>query len=440
MRMAGLNFDAIPDISTPFRFYLTAPIFVIFASLLLAFHGDSIWLSRWMPVTLAVTHLVALGTMAMIMIGSLFQVMPVLCGAPIPINGWRLTLFHSIYSIGIVALSAGFLGWANFGIAYILLSASLSYFIFKLGQALLFNAKGEQTRFPILLSIIALSALMILGLFLLSGYLWTQLPALGKSLTNLHAGVGAFGWVMLLIMAVSFQVIPMFHVTPSFSARWRNGLVLSSALGLVISALSIQEVSTHWGWVICITSALFYCGITLEKLGKRKRKLPDIVVTYWRFGLINLMLSCVLLLWLVVPFTHPIWAIQWHSKLEVLIGFVFSLGFVLAIIQGMLLKIVPFLITLHLQRIMMKNPMSMIPLPDHYQLISRKRMKYQFNLYLALFISIVICFFAPHLTVLIAIAFTANWLCIANNIFHALRQYRDYRNQLTSTAPNTMPT
>jgi len=440
MRLAGLNFDAIPDISSPFRFYLTAPLFAILAAILLGLNGETVWLSRWMPVTLAITHLIALGTMVMIMIGSLFQVMPVLCGVPIPISGWRLTLFHIMYSLGVLALSAGFLEWLNFGVAYVLLGFSLSYFVVVLGRTFIINAKGEQTRTPILLSIVALSALLIIGLLLVSGYLWEGLPTFGKSLTNLHAGIGAFGWVMLLIMAVSFQVIPMFHVTPSFSARWRKGLVLASVLGLVTSVLIIEQANAYWGWIICIISALSYCGLTLKKLSERKRKLPDIVVTCWRCGLSNLALSCVLLLWLLLPFGQQTWTLQWHSKLEVLIGYIFGMGFVLAIIQGMLLKIVPFLITLHLQKIMMQNPMSMIPLPDHYQLISRKRMQYQFRLYIALLTCIAVGFFAPHLTVLIALAFAFNWLCIANNILHALLQYRDYRSRLLASPPNAMTT
>lgn len=95
MRMTGLNFDAIPRLDVPLRFYLTAPIFALLGSILLIDQGSQIWLSRWMPASLAITHLFALGVMAMIMIGSLFQIMPVLCGAPITIEKSRLALMHT---------------------------------------------------------------------------------------------------------------------------------------------------------------------------------------------------------------------------------------------------------------------------------------------------------------------------------------------------------
>ncbi|WP_145958562.1 hypothetical protein [Vibrio tapetis] len=429
--MTGLNFDAIPAISSPIRFYLTAPVFALLAAMLIALHGETLWLSRWMPATLAITHLIALGVMAMVMIGSLFQVMPVLCGAAIPITGWTLHLFHATFASGVLALAAAFLGWLSFLLPFVLLGLSLGYFTLTLAWLLITQAKGEQTRMPIMLAIVAL---ILIGLTLLSGYLWDFMPVTGKVLTNLHAGFGSFGWVMLLVMAVSFQVIPMFHVTPSFSKRWRNALIAMLTMGLICASIGTLseafEVTLSGGWLLCIAATFLYCIITLERL--TKRKLPDVVINYWQIGLSNLMLACVLLLWLVLPISRPEWAILWQTKLEVLLGFLFGFGFVLAIIQGMLLKIVPFLISLHLQRLMMKNPMAMIPLPDHYQLISRVRMKRQFYCYLALLGALWLAFLLPVATPLIAVFLATNWLAIAYNLCGAIAQFRVHRDKLLS--------
>ena len=438
MRMTGLNFEAIPAISSPIRFYLTAPVFALLAAILFAMHGESLWLSRWMPVTLAVTHLIALGVMAMIMIGSLFQVMPVLCGAAIPISGWRLHLFHATLVAGVLTLAAAFLGWLSFLLPFVLLGLSLGYFSLTLAWLLITQAKGEQTRLPILLAILALVALVLIGLVLLSGYLWGFIPAAGKVLTNLHAGIGSFGWIMLLVMAVSFQVIPMFHVTPSVSKRWRYTVISLLIIGLGLAGLEVFGFALSWGWLLCIIATLLYCIITLDRLSKRKRKLPDVVVKYWQVGLVNLMLACSVLLWLILPFDKATWAMLWQIKLEVLLGFLFGFGFVLAIIQGMLLKIVPFLISLHLQRLMMQNPMAMIPLPDHYQLISRVRMKWQFYSYLALLSTLWLGFFLPVATPLMAIMFAINWLIIAYNIYGAITQYHKYRGKLLSVPQMTI--
>lgn len=424
MRMSGLNFEAIPELSAPMRFYLTAPVFALLAAILVISFGEQVWLSRWMPVTLAATHLLALGVMAMVMIGSLFQVMPVLCGAAIPIRGWKLHLFHLLLVAGVVSLSSGFLGWVSFSLSFALLGLSLGYFVFSLLRVLFWEAKGQQTRLPISLAVLALAVLLVLGLILLSGYLWGVAPGIGKSLTNLHAGIGLFGWIMLLIMAVSFQVIPMFHVTPNFSSGWRYGLIGLLVIGIVIVSLESFGVPLPGGWLLCIVASILYSVLTLERLGKRKRKLPDVVINYWKCGLISLLLACLLLFGFTLPLDLQPWPADWQTKLEVFIGLLFGLGFVLAIIQGMLLKIVPFLITLHLQRAMMRNPMAMIPLPDHYQLISRVHMKWQFHLYIAVMLSLVLSFMMPSTTAIMALLFALNWAMIGYNILGALKQYR----------------
>ncbi|MDN3679717.1 hypothetical protein QWZ04_05175 [Vibrio tapetis subsp. quintayensis] len=434
--MTGLNFDAIPAISSPIRFYLTAPVFALLAAMLIALHGETLWLSRWMPATLAITHLIALGVMAMVMIGSLFQVMPVLCGAAIPITGWKLHLFHATFASGVLALAAAFLGWLSFLLPFVLLGLSLGYFALTLAWLLITQAKGEQTRMPILLAVLAFVSLVIIGLVLLGGYLWGVSPTAGKALTNLHAGFGSFGWIILLVMAVSFQVIPMFHVTPAFGKKCRNSVIIMLVIGLVVASFDALSDTLGGsllglgGWLLCITAVLLYCLITLKHLTKRKRKLPDVVINYWQIGLTNLMLACALLLWLILPVAKPAWTLILQTKLEVLLGFLFGFGFVLAIIQGMLLKIVPFLISLHLQRLMMKNPMAMIPLPDHYQLISRVRMKRQFYSYLILLLSLWMALVLPITTPLMALTFAVNWLGIAYNLYGAITQYREYRDKL----------
>lgn len=39
---------------------------------------------RWSPATLALTHLITLGYLAMIMLGALLQILPVVLGVPVP--------------------------------------------------------------------------------------------------------------------------------------------------------------------------------------------------------------------------------------------------------------------------------------------------------------------------------------------------------------------
>lgn len=428
MRLTGLNFDEIPRLDVPLRFYLTAPFFAVVVSLLLIWQGDYIWLGRWMPASLAITHLVAIGMMAMIMIGSLFQIMPVLCGAPIKIPPLPLILMQAGLIFGTLALSAGFFGWPTFGGSFLLLALSLGYFIVSLLRVLIFKAAGQQTRMPIMLAAIALGFVLLAGLLLLAGYLWGYYPVPGKNLTHLHAGTGIFGWVLLLIMAVSFQVIPMFHVTPEFPRYWRIALPVMLVIGLVsIVVATLVQVSFYFSSALIADVGILYSIIGLSRLRARKRKLPDVVVSYWQWAYSCLILGCLLMI------AMPIIPLPQQGKAEVFIALTICMGFVLGVIQGMLLKIVPFLISLHLQPIAMANPNAMMLLPDHYSLISRKQMKIQFWLYLLGMVSIVVSLCYPPATASIGLVMLLNWLWIAYNILTASSMFYNVRKQMLAS-------
>ncbi|MCZ7654672.1 MAG: hypothetical protein M5R42_10950 [Rhodocyclaceae bacterium] len=96
----GLSFEQAPPISVPFRFFLTAPLFGMAAGLLLLWQGPQAFVSRWTPVALALTHLLAVGFMLQAMCGALLQMLPVAAGA----NIWqprRVThLTHAGLTIG----------------------------------------------------------------------------------------------------------------------------------------------------------------------------------------------------------------------------------------------------------------------------------------------------------------------------------------------------
>ena len=88
------------------RFFLTAPLFAVAAAALLLGAGD-FPLSRWQPAVIAATHLVVLGFVAMIMVGALFQLIPVLCGGVISRPRLVARLVHAGLSAGALLFPAG---------------------------------------------------------------------------------------------------------------------------------------------------------------------------------------------------------------------------------------------------------------------------------------------------------------------------------------------
>ncbi len=69
MAESGLSYDQGPPFGAPLRYFLVAPLFILLAACLGIFMPD--WLTtRWSPVSLALTHLITLGYLAMVMLGA----------------------------------------------------------------------------------------------------------------------------------------------------------------------------------------------------------------------------------------------------------------------------------------------------------------------------------------------------------------------------------
>ncbi len=105
---------------------------------------------------------------------------------------------------------------------------------------------------------------------------------------------------------------------------------------------------------------------------KRLRKVKDLTLNFWRLGLAGIISSC--LLWGSVQFYTL-------DKFELLLGSVFILLGILPIIQGMLYKIIAFLIWLHLQPTKMRLAVLMFKTPNMKQVIQDKHARLQFLSY-----------------------------------------------------------
>jgi len=372
MRMSGLVLDTLPPIYIPFRFFLTAPWFGMLAALLLLFSGPELWASHWNPVLIGLTHLFTLGFMTMIMLGALFQLVPVLSGERIPGGTALACAVHLLLVAGALCLFAGFVFREYFltGIAVVLLAIALLGFSVAIGRKLFTNIAGGDSIHAMRLAMIALLVTIGLGCYRALTYLYPLESTL--NLTMLHVSWALLGWVLILIMAISFQVIPMFQVTPDYPfwlTRLAPPVIFSSLLLLVF----VQAPVAVAGVVIVLGSAvLIYAGFSLRLLQHRKRRLMDVSVHFWQLGLSCLILA-VLLFWLVLLLPGIAASAQLSARGLMLVGVLMIPGFACSIIMGMLQKIVPFLAFLHLQRHCSANIRAIRSLPSMHGFISPTR-------------------------------------------------------------------
>lgn len=388
MNTKGLSLNTIPPILIPFRFFLTAPIFGMLAAILLLFHGSDILNSRWHESTLAFTHLLTLGFMLMLMLGALYQFIPVMLGQLIPWGDRLSAIIHASMCIGVLSLALGFLLHENliFFLAFTFLAIALSFFSLSLLPLLLSQIKKQLIVFLLRILFVVLVVTISLGLYMLLAYVYPESGIMYWNYTNTHALWGLVGWVVLLIMAVSSQVIPMFFVTPEFSIRILK--ILSLLIITMISSLSLLAnnlfLLTTLSKLVLSCTLIFFAFYVLSLIRQRRRKLSDVTLKFFYISLWSLILVIVFW-WATKLLDKPDYQIQFDLSIGILLIY----GLACSAIIGMLQKIVPFLIYLHLQNISFKHPESMMSEPklvlNMKQIITNKQANIQLFIHLSSF-------------------------------------------------------
>ena len=85
MNTAGLATEQAPPLAIPLTFYGIAALALLAAGVLLTAQGALLLVTHWLPQTIAWTHLATLGLLGAAMLGSLYQMVPVVLGAGKPL-------------------------------------------------------------------------------------------------------------------------------------------------------------------------------------------------------------------------------------------------------------------------------------------------------------------------------------------------------------------
>lgn len=353
---ALLSFDKAPPFSVPARFFLSAPWFGVLAGLLVLFEGDAIFISRWTPAALALTHLLAVGVLLQMMIGALFQILPVAAGANIARPLFWARLLHPLLNAGVLSLAAGF--WRSqtvlltLGGGLVLLAVLI--FLLLAGRALWRVPSTSPTIPAIKFALAGLLLTVSFGAWLLSVYA-LGMSGHAASLTAQHAAWGLIGWAAMLLVGVAYVVVPMFQLTPGYSAAFSRRLApLLAALlvGWTAAQAADNGVASLGGLPGAAVGSLLAAALSafaLTTLGlqlKSKRPRVDASFRFWQLGMA--MGALALAAWSVALWSP---AAAGLPALIFTIGIAGLFGALISVISGMLYKILPFLAWMHMQNI-----------------------------------------------------------------------------------------
>lgn len=347
---ALLSFDQAPPISAPMRYFLTAPLFAILAGVLILYTGPDIFASRWTPAALALTHLITAGFMLQVMLGAMQQLLPVAVGANFPRPLLTATLVHATITPGALLLAAAFLTFEPllFGAAVACLASGVTIFVVAAATALRGMASKNPTVLGFKLSLLGLGVTVLSGLLLAVSLGWQlDLPLL--QLTDLHLGWGFMVWACILVAAVAFVTVPMFQLTPEYPVWFSRSFaaaVLAAVAMWTLADLAGLTVPAALLAMLVVASAAVFTWVTLRILGHSKRAKRDASHQLWTVSMGSALAACAL--WLAARFIDPLG--QWQGW-PPLFGVLVLMGCFMSVMVGMLYKIVPFLVWLHLQNL-----------------------------------------------------------------------------------------
>ena len=414
---SGLSFEQAPPFALPLRFFLTAPLFLLAAAGLIVWAPDAL-ASRWTPQALALAHALTLGFLAMVMLGALLQMLPVVAGASLPAPRLVAWVSHLSLTLGSIALMTGFLTAAPlaFGSAIALLGGGFAVFLAAASISLA-RAVAGATVTGIRLAVLSLALTLLLGLALALLRAGGWMPPAVESVIAAHVSFGLLGWVLLLVIGVAYQVVPMFQITPPYPprlARWLAGalfaLLLLHAAALLFFPAAAPVVDAGLAGAI-----LLFAVATLRLQSRRRRKLPDVTLDYWRLGMASLI-ACVAV-WLVAAL-WPAWAD--NDAYPVLLGVLFIGGFAVSVVCGMLYKIVPFLAWFHLQAQLQARAGS---IPTMKDMIAQPWTRWQFRLHLAACALLIGAALWPQLAIAAGGVLALSALLLWLNLLSAVRRF-----------------
>ncbi len=408
---SGLSLDQAPPISVVLRFFLAGSLWGIVAGIWLLAQGATA-LDPSAPQALILTHMLTLGVMLSFMLGALFQMLPVLAG--IALKDPVQLAIRSQYPIlfGTILLLVAFADPSTplFALALLLLGIGiLPVALRMLGRLYRITDHSPSSR-GMGFSLYNLLLLVLIGAWM-AGMLggWINRGDL-LALRNLHAGLGLLGWIALLIVSVSFQVIEMFYVTPPYPknyARWMPAL-LTGLLSLDFVAALNLPAAMPWIEGLVAASLFTHALLTLHRLYRKERPLNDATVWFWRLGMVALALA--MLLWIAGSLT------ELSPVVDRILAVLYT-AFALSVLFAMSYKIVPFLTWFHL------NAQGYFTAPMMHEVIHPKTALRHLAIHLAtLFVALVAAFndaLWPLVGAMLVLSFS--WLAVA--IYRAWHLY-----------------
>ena len=360
-----------PTAALPLQFILTGMLCLLGGVAWLAVEPTLLTSYHYNQSIIALTHLVVLGWICSAVMGAMYQLVPV--ALETTLYSTRLARWQFvIHVLGFAGMVWMFRVWnlkqvGHFGSA---LALGVGLFVFNMARTLRRTPKWNVVATAITSSLVWFSLTIVAGLSIAASkctYESANQLAVGSTLgamlrglrsvatfvshfdainaMHAHAHLGVIGLFTVMIVGVSYKLVPMFTLSEIQSSRRAitSLLLINAGLAGSVTCILLRSPLKFFFALTVIAGLAVYGWELIAIVRARQRAALDWGVKSFLTAAAILAPLCLLgavLSWPRLPFN------VFTGQLENLYGFLGLLGFVSLAIIGMLQKIVPFLVWL----------------------------------------------------------------------------------------------
>jgi hypothetical protein len=297
------------------------------------------------PRVVALVHLWLPCFLLSVCVGALYQLMPVVLGAPLSTRVSVLWIHFVMHAFGavmiVVAFAHGRFEWVGAG--GILVAVGVMILCIAVLRTFLASKRRDAPAWCFPLATGWLAATVLFGIVLATNRRWPWLPLSAADLLRAHAHLGLAGFFLTLLQGTTFQLIPMFtmgslrrprFVWAGLSATQAGLLTLTPGLAWDLPILIRGGALILAGGVVCSAIAL------RATLNSRRRRIlePGLRAFVLGAGILGLV-AIVGVALAFMPVGHAM-----ARQGIALYGIMMIPGALSLAVLGMLCKIIPFLV------------------------------------------------------------------------------------------------
>jgi hypothetical protein len=344
--------DRTPPLSLVVPFLLAAPLGAVAAGIIATRTGGEIFVAINTPRLVAITHALVLGWIGATIMGSTYQLGPVVLGGRL-LSTRLARIQFGLHACAVFLFVSMVLRWDTtwMAVAGVLLAISLSFYLVNLCSMVVTASRWGEPR-----SFLAVSAVFLLlaGAF---GITWVGalehawFPVTFGRLAA-HAHLGLVGWVGLTLMGVSYQLVPMFNVAPAVRPRFGHpALAVTAVATLTFASVMLFDPAApvRFGLVLFLATGPLLWSIDQWRVvrGRNRRKLD---IQGWSTIISLLFLVVAVLLGAGAALGTPLTPDDAPARWPLAYGAAAILGWAGTAVLGNVIKIHAFLVWLHRYR------------------------------------------------------------------------------------------